>query len=185
MARPVGTARRAGRPGVLAGAVDGSDVGTSFDAHRRKLAARKLWIAFAARVAGRVTVDDGARRALVERGTSLLPAGVTEVTGRFAAGDTVEVAGADGVAFARVTPGTLGFPLRLRFEIILDPQTFHYLGERTVAANDATAPDGEWQVAKGTVLSASARSPRRSSTDPASGADTVAGRRVAAWVGDG
>ncbi len=71
--------------------------------------------------------------------------------------DAVDAAGRHGVAFARVTPGTLGFPLRLRFEIILDPQTFHYLGERTVAANDATAPDEEWQVAKDTVLSASVR----------------------------
>ena len=54
----------AARPGVLAGAVADEAVGTSFAAHRRKLAARKLWIAFAARVAGSVTVDDGARTAL-------------------------------------------------------------------------------------------------------------------------
>ena len=67
----------------------------------------------------------------------------------------VDAAGRHGVAFARVTPGDLG--LRVRVEIILDLQTFHYLGERTVAANDATAPDGEWQVAKATVLSAAAR----------------------------
>ena len=63
--------------------------------------ARKLWIAFASRVAGTVTVDDGARRALVERQTSLLPAGVVDVAGRFGEGDTVDVAGTDGVAFAR------------------------------------------------------------------------------------
>jgi len=89
------------RPGVLAGAVAGDAVGTTFDAHRRKLPARKLWIAFAARVAGRITVDDGARRALTERSTSLLPAGVVEVGGRFGEGDTVDVTGTDGVAFAR------------------------------------------------------------------------------------
>ena len=63
----------AARPDVLAGAVAGEPASApTFDAHRRKLGARKLWIAFAARVAGRVAVDDGARRALVERGTSLL-----------------------------------------------------------------------------------------------------------------
>lgn len=89
------------RPGVVADAASGAAVGTSFDAHRRRLGARKLWIAFAARVAGRVTVDDGARRALLERGTSLLPAGVTDVAGRFVVGDTVEVIGSDGSAFAR------------------------------------------------------------------------------------
>ena len=91
----------AARADVLIDAVGNRSVGTSFDAHRRKLGARKLWIAFAARVAGRVAVDDGARRALVERGTSLLPAGVTDVAGRFVAGDTVEVVGPDDVPFAR------------------------------------------------------------------------------------
>lgn len=91
----------AARPDVLAGAMADDTVGTSFEAHRRKLAARKLWIAFASRVAGRVAVDDGARRALVERSTSLLPAGVVEVTGRFGEGDTVDVVGTDGVVFAR------------------------------------------------------------------------------------
>ena len=86
---------------MLAGAIDDRPIGTTFEAHRRKLAARKLWIAFASHVAGRVTVDDGARRALVERQTSLLPAGVVEVTGRFGEGDTVDVTGTDGVTFAR------------------------------------------------------------------------------------
>jgi glutamate 5-kinase len=86
---------------VLAGAVAGEAVGTSFEAHRRRLGARKLWIAFAARVAGRVVVDDGARRALVERGTSLLPAGVVDVSGRFGPGDTIDVASIDGIVFAR------------------------------------------------------------------------------------
>ena len=91
----------AARADVLPDAVDNLAVGTSFEAHRRRLGARKLWIAFAARVAGRVVVDAGARRALVERGTSLLPAGVIDVTGRFVAGDTVEVVGPDAVPFAR------------------------------------------------------------------------------------
>ena len=91
----------AGRPAVLAGAIADEPVGTTFEAHRRRLAARKLWIAFASQVVGRVTVDDGARRALVERQTSLLPAGVVDVSGRFGEGDTVDVAGIDGVPFAR------------------------------------------------------------------------------------
>ena len=91
----------AARPAVLAGAIADEPVGTTFAAHRRKLTARKLWIAFASQVAGTVTVDDGARRALVERQTSLLPAGVVEVSGRFAEGATVDVAGTDGVPFAR------------------------------------------------------------------------------------
>lgn len=91
----------AARPDVLAGAIADESVGTSFEAHGRKLAARKLWIAFASRVAGRVVVDDGARQALVERSTSLLPAGVVDVNGRFGEGDTVDVSGTDGAVFAR------------------------------------------------------------------------------------
>ena len=92
----------AAREGVLVDAVAGVAVGTAFAAtHTRRLPARKLWIAFASQVAGTVTVDDGARRALVERQTSLLPAGVVDVVGRFAEGDTVDVVGVDGMAFAR------------------------------------------------------------------------------------
>jgi glutamate 5-kinase len=86
---------------ALVEAVGGDVVGTVFEAHTRRLPARKLWIAFASRVAGAVVVDDGARRALTERTTSLLPAGVTDVVGRFGEGDIVDVRGTDGAVFAR------------------------------------------------------------------------------------
>ena len=78
---------------ALVEAVGGDVVGTVFEAHTRRLPARKLWIAFASQVAGAVVVDDGARRALTERTTSLLPAGVTDVVGRFGEGDIVDVRG--------------------------------------------------------------------------------------------
>jgi glutamate 5-kinase len=48
-----------------------------------------------------VIVDDGARRALIERGVSLLPPGVVEVKGGFDANVAVEVAGPDGAVFAK------------------------------------------------------------------------------------
>jgi glutamate 5-kinase len=93
---------QATRPGVLAAAVAGEQgVGTIFRPNGRRMPARKLWIAFASAVAGSITVDDGARRALVERGRSLLPAGVVSVEGSFEDGDVIEVRGADGLAFAR------------------------------------------------------------------------------------
>jgi glutamate 5-kinase len=92
----------ADRPGVLADAVAGvAGVGTAVRPRGKRLAARKLWIAFAVGSHGRVVVDEGARRALVERGVSLLPAGVREVRGRFVADDAVEVAGPDGRVFAK------------------------------------------------------------------------------------
>jgi glutamate 5-kinase len=92
----------AGRPGVLRAAVDGRpDVGTVFRPRGRRLSARKLWIAFAVAAAGTLVVDDGARRALVEREASLLPAGIVSVSGRFDIDDAVEIAGPDGVVFAK------------------------------------------------------------------------------------
>ena len=93
---------RADREGVLVDAVEGSTaVGTTFEGHNRKLSARKLWIAFASGVAGTVVIDDGARRALVDRHTSLLPAGVTDVHGTFYEGATVEVSTQSGEVVAR------------------------------------------------------------------------------------
>ncbi|MGD0391635.1 MAG: glutamate 5-kinase [Acidimicrobiales bacterium] len=92
----------AARPGVLA-AVTGSEpgVGTRFRPQARRLPARKLWIAFAIGAAGTIVVDAGARRALVDRGRSLLPAGVTSVLGAFNIDDAVEIAGPDGAVFAK------------------------------------------------------------------------------------
>ena len=92
---------KASRPDVLVDAVSGEAVGTTFLPSGRNLPARKLWIGFATSVEGALVVDDGARRALVERGTSLLPAGIVEVLGRFEEGDVVEVRGTDGTTFAR------------------------------------------------------------------------------------
>lgn len=92
----------ADRPGVLRDAVAGvAGVGTVVRAREKRLPARELWIAFAVGASGTVTVDDGARRALTERSVSLLPAGVVSCTGRFVAGDAVEIRGADGKVFAK------------------------------------------------------------------------------------
>jgi glutamate 5-kinase len=93
---------RASRPDVLSDAVaDVAGVGTVFRPSDKRLPARKLWIAFASGSFGTIAVDDGARRALVERNVSLLPAGVLGVDGQFEAGDPVDVAGPDGRVFAR------------------------------------------------------------------------------------
>jgi glutamate 5-kinase len=90
------------RPNVLADAVDGvPGVGTVVLPREIRLPARKLWIGFAVPASGRVVVDDGARRALVERNVSLLPAGVIKVEGGFDADAAVEIAGPDGRVFAK------------------------------------------------------------------------------------
>jgi glutamate 5-kinase len=91
------------RPRVLQEAVVGTPgVGTFVRPREgRRLPARKLWIAFALATAGKVVVDAGAKRALIERGVSLLPAGVRQVVGDFQAEDAVELAGPDGDVFAK------------------------------------------------------------------------------------
>jgi glutamate 5-kinase len=92
----------ASRPDVLAevsAATHG--VGTRFRPRKGRLAARKLWIAFAVGASGTIVVDEGARRALVDRGRSLLPAGVVRVRGEFGPDDAVEIAGPDGAVFAK------------------------------------------------------------------------------------
>jgi glutamate 5-kinase len=91
----------AARVDVLVDAAFDLDVGTTFMPNDRKLSARKLWIGFASLVEGSITVDDGARRALVERGTSLLPAGVVDVRGAFDEESIVEVRSTDGRVIAR------------------------------------------------------------------------------------
>ena len=90
------------RPSVLTDAVDGaSGVGTTIAAHQRDLPARKLWIAFAVRSSGVVSVDAGARAALERGGTSLLLAGVIGIQGHFEINDAVEIADQNGVVFAK------------------------------------------------------------------------------------
>jgi glutamate 5-kinase len=62
---------------------------------------RKRWIAFFHHPKGALFVDDGAKKALRERGKSLLPPGVARCEGEFDAGDVVRVCDLDGTEFAR------------------------------------------------------------------------------------
>ena len=89
------------RAGVLEAILGGEPVGTYFKPRDDRLTARKRWIAFATPTVGSLEVDAGARRALVERGKSLLPSGVVKVEGEFSAGDAVSVRDAEGREFAR------------------------------------------------------------------------------------
>jgi len=74
---------------------------TLFLPEQRKMRSTQRWIAFAGQSAGSVTVDDGARRAIAERGKSLLAAGITGVFGNFKAGDMIDIADAGKNAVAR------------------------------------------------------------------------------------
>ncbi len=85
---------------VLIRIASGERLGTRFVPIRR-LPARKRWIAFVPRVAGQIVVNEGARRSLIERGTSLLPAGVVSCSGDFSPGDVVALTDESGIVFAK------------------------------------------------------------------------------------
>ena len=85
---------------VITRVASGEPVGTLF-ASGSRLASRKHWLAFTAHPRGRLVVDEGAVRAVVERGRSLLPAGIVGVEGSFGIGDPVSCVDEREREFAR------------------------------------------------------------------------------------
>ena len=90
-----------GRSGAIAAAVAGESIGTRFPARADAPSAYKLWLLHGLTTAGRIEVDPGARKALESDGASLLPVGIRSLSGRFAAGDGVELVDVNGAVFAR------------------------------------------------------------------------------------
>ena len=87
--------------GLLPRLLKGEPIGTYFQPRDDRLAARKRWIAYAVPPQGRLAVDAGAKKALTERGKSLLPSGVVTVDGQFRAGEVVALTLGDEPEFAR------------------------------------------------------------------------------------
>jgi glutamate 5-kinase len=91
-----------GREGILRIVLDPEvEVGTLIVASGDHLARRKHWIAYTLKPAGSLTLDDGARDAVVQRHRSLLPSGLRAVEGRFGAGECVRCLDPSGREFAR------------------------------------------------------------------------------------
>jgi glutamate 5-kinase len=86
---------------VLTRLAAGEDIGTSLVAPEISLAARKQWLADHVQLAGRLTLDAGAVRALVRDGKSLLPIGVVRVDGNFERGEIVGCFDPEGREIAR------------------------------------------------------------------------------------
>ncbi|MBP3961092.1 glutamate 5-kinase [Paenibacillus lignilyticus] len=78
-------------PGDLNLAVSGVGKGTYFETSQHNLTTKKQWLGFHSMPQGRIFVDHGAERALLEGGKSLLPAGIRAIEGDFHPGDVVEV----------------------------------------------------------------------------------------------
>lgn len=89
------------RPHIVREILSGKGRGTLFCAHEAALCHRKRWIAFGRKTAGVLKVDDGAQKALLSNGKSLLPAGVVGVEGEFGVGAAVRVLDSAGREIAR------------------------------------------------------------------------------------
>ncbi len=86
---------------VLTDILAGKEIGTLFLPMADRLNSKKYWIAFTLRSQGKLVVDDGARKALLEKGKSLLPSGITAVEGDFAVGDPVSCVDGNGTPIAK------------------------------------------------------------------------------------
>jgi glutamate 5-kinase len=87
--------------GEAAAALADASVGTVFAARPDRMSARRFWVRYAAESVGSLTLDDGAVRAVVGQRRSLLPAGITALSGRFHGGDVVDLCGPDATMVAR------------------------------------------------------------------------------------
>lgn len=88
-------------PDVLLRLAAGEMIGSQLEAGTMPLAARKQWLADHLQVRGRLVLDEGAARALRDGGRSLLPIGVTSVSGEFERGEVVACVDASGREIAR------------------------------------------------------------------------------------
>ncbi len=76
---------------ILLNLFAGKEEGTFFVPRKEKLASRKCWIGFNLKPKGALLIDDGAARAILQRGKSLLPSGIIRVEGQFPMGSAVLV----------------------------------------------------------------------------------------------
>jgi len=88
-------------PGVVAGVAAGESVGTFLQTQRQPQSARKQWLASLLHAKGQLVLDDGAVRGVSEQGRSLLPIGITAVSGEFQRGDLVSCVDSTGRERAR------------------------------------------------------------------------------------
>lgn len=88
-------------PNVLIHLAQGEPTGTLFMPQSKTLTPRKRWIGFSAQTAGSVTVDEGAAKAMVSDGRSLLAIGIKDVGGDFGKGDIVSVVNQQSIEIAR------------------------------------------------------------------------------------
>ncbi len=87
--------------GTLLSLFRGENTGTLFLPKKEKISSRKHWIAYSLKPSGTLILDEGARKAILRKGKSLLPSGVKRVEGEFKVGDAIRCCDEGGNEFAR------------------------------------------------------------------------------------
>ena len=89
------------QPYVINKIFAGEELGTMFIPTDENLSGKKRWIGYATNVLGKIIVNDGAKKAILDKCTSLLPIGIVEVVNDFKQGEVVSICDESGTEFAR------------------------------------------------------------------------------------
>jgi len=79
------------RKDILRDIFSGKEEGSFFIPKTEKMCSKKRWMAFSVKPKGQIQIDDGAAKAILTNGKSLLPIGIHHISGDFKIGDTVEL----------------------------------------------------------------------------------------------
>lgn len=88
-------------PSVIQQVFSNNEIGTIFLPHKEMLSGKKRWIGYATNVIGKIVVNEGAKKAILENDTSLLPVGVVDVINEFRKGDVVSIIDENETEIAR------------------------------------------------------------------------------------
>jgi glutamate 5-kinase len=88
-------------PYVINKIFSNEEIGTMFTPSGENLSGKKRWIGYATNIRGKLLVNNGAKKAILEKCTSLLPIGITEVVNDFKQGEVVAICDENGGEFAR------------------------------------------------------------------------------------
>ncbi len=88
-------------PYIIRKVFDGEEYGTMFLPQNEGLSDKKRWIGYATNIIGKIKVNNGAKKALVEKTKSLLPIGVVDVINEFSKGDVISILDENDNEFAR------------------------------------------------------------------------------------
>ncbi|KAF0157050.1 MAG: glutamate 5-kinase [Syntrophaceae bacterium] len=114
---------------ILSDIMAGKEVGTLFLPQTSRLNSKKYWIANTLRPRGRLIIDDGAKKALLDKGKSLLPSGISAVEGEFDTGDPVHCMDGEGNLLAKGLVNYSASDIR-KILGLKTPQIFSVLGHK-------------------------------------------------------